>query len=127
MASFASRGDWAKTFKFLGKTSHMDWLQSKILERYAKEGMNALKTATPRRTGLTAASWSYEIEKTGTGWIIHWKNSNENRGIYIAFILQAGHGTGTGGYVQGIDYINPALAPVFKSLADAAFQEVTSI
>lgn len=127
MVYFESRGDWARTFKFFGKTVKMDWLQHMILEHYAAKGTAALRDGTPKDTGLTAASWSHEIEKTGNGWIIHWRNSNTNKGVNIAFILQAGHGTGTGGYVSGIDYINPALEPVFKGLADAAFREVTSL
>lgn len=122
--SFESRGDWAKTFRFLekAKSSHVE----SILQKYADMGVNALRSATPVRTGLTASSWSSQIEKTGSGYEIHFLNSNTNRGVNIAFIIQTGHGTGTGGYVSGIDYINPALAPVFDGLAEEAFREVTS-
>lgn len=124
MISFESKGEWTKTFLFLKKASNLKIRH--ILERYAKQGADALRANTPVRTGKTAASWSYEVIQEGENWIIYWKNSNTNKGINIAFIIQAGHGTGTGGYVQGIDYINPALAPVFQSIADEAFREVTS-
>lgn len=124
--SFESRGDWAKTFRFLHKAK--DLQVQHILEKYGAKGVSALKSATPKKTGLTAASWSFEVVPVGfSRWELHFLNSNTNKGINIAFILQTGHGTGTGGYVQGIDYINPALAPVFQGLADEAFKEVTSI
>lgn len=96
-----------------------------ILDNYGRAGVQALAAATPVDTGLTAASWYYEIVKTPEGWTIYWSNSNVQRGINIALILQHGHATGTGGYVHGIDYINPALAPIFEQIADAAWKEVT--
>ena len=95
-----------------------------ILNKYGERGVAELSSATPIDSGETSSSWSYEIEKTGTGYSIVWKNSNINESVNIALILQLGHGTGTGGYVQGIDYINPALGPVFDALADEAWQEV---
>jgi len=123
MIDFSSKGDWHKTFQFLEKASKNDVLN--ILSQYGQKGVDALRAATPKKSGKTAMSWSYEIVKTGSGWTIQWKNSNVNRGVNIAVILQTGHGTGTGGYVRGIDYINPALEPVFKELAKQAFEEVT--
>ena len=96
-----------------------------ILQFYAEQGVEALRAATPRDTGATAESWGYEITKDATGYHIYWTNSNENKGAIIALLLQFGHGTGTGGYVQGIDYINPALKPIFDDLADRAWKEVT--
>ena len=125
MISFESQGDWARTFRFLKKASDMKIMS--ILEKYARLGADALSSDTPKRTGLTAASWHTEIEKTGTGWTIHFLNSNTNKGVNIAYIIQMGHGTGTGGYVEGIDYINPALQPIMKGLAEEAFKEVSSI
>ncbi len=81
---------------------------------------------TPAETGKTAASWGYEIVQTRNGYSIFWTNSNINNGVNIALILQYGHGTGTGGYVQGIDYVNPAIRPIFESMANEAWKEVTS-
>ena len=95
------------------------------LNYYGQLGVDALSITTPRRTGLTASSWSYEIrEKEDTVSII-WKNSNVVDGYPIAMILQYGHGTRNGGYVQGIDYINPALQPIFDDMAKEAWLEVT--
>lgn len=95
-----------------------------ILSKYGQKGVDALKKATPVDSGKTASSWSYEIEHTASGWNLYWKNSNINDGVPIALILQYGHGTGTGGYVQGRDYINPALQPIFDEIADSAWKEV---
>lgn len=98
----------------------------RILKKYGDEGVNALASATPYDSGETAASWGYEIEKTGSGYSIHWVNDHINQGVNIALILQYGHGTGTGGYVQGRDYINPAIAPIFDKIAEDAWREVTN-
>lgn len=97
-----------------------------ILERYAQMGVSALASATPVDSGQTASCWGYEIEMSGEDATIYWTNTNQNKGVYIAVILQYGHGTGTGGYVQGIDYINPAIRPVFDKIAEEAWREVTS-
>lgn len=88
-----------------------------ILEYYGQAGVDALRAATPVDTGLTAASWYYEIQRNGDAWTISWNNSNVQNGIPIALIIQMGHGTRNGGYVQGIDYINPALKDVFKKFS----------
>lgn len=95
------------------------------LDKYGAQGVAALAAATPIRTGETAGSWNYEVERSGNRYSIVWKNDNINNGVNIALILQLGHGTGTGGYVQGVDYINPALQPIFDQLAEEAWQEVT--
>ena len=95
-----------------------------ILDKYGKRGVDALRSATPIDSGLTADSWEYEIEKTANGYGISWNNTNVNKGVKIALLLQYGHGTGTGGFVQGVDYINPALTPIFDELANAAWNEV---
>lgn len=95
------------------------------LEKYGQMGVDALSEATPVNSGLTSQSWGYKIKKTSDGITITWTNSNVNKGVNIAIILQYGHGTGTGGYVQGIDYINPALKPVFTHIAKDAWDELT--
>ena len=115
-------GSYKKTRNFLKRNSNME-LKS-ILDKYGKKGVDALSKNTPKDSGKTASSWSYEIEKTSGGAAIYWKNKNINKGVSIALILQYGHGTGTGGYVQGRDYINPALQPVFDEIAESAWKEV---
>lgn len=115
-------GSYKKTRSFLKRNSKMDL--DKVLQKYGQKGVQALSEATPKDSGTTASSWSYEIERTSSGATIHWKNSNINKGVPIALILQYGHGTGTGGYVQGRDYINPAMRPIFDAIAEAAWKEV---
>ena len=88
-------------------------------------GVSALRSATPKDDGSTAASWGYEIVNEGSRVIIYWTNTDQNDGVYIAVILQFGHGTGTGGYVAPTDYINPAMRPIFDQIAEAAWREVT--
>lgn len=119
-----SKGDFNRTFKFLKKMQTFEAKQ--ILERYAQMGVSALASATPVDSGQTASCWGYEIEVSGEDATIYWTNTNQNKGVYIAVILQYGHGTGTGGYVQGRDYINPAIRPVFEKIAEEAWREVTS-
>lgn len=117
-----SKGDFSNTFRFLKK---MDNFQvTKILDKYGKMGVNALANATPLDSGKTAESWGYEISVKKEGATIHWTNTNQNNGVYIAVILQYGHGTGTGGYVRGVDYINPAIRPVFDKIVEEAWMEV---
>lgn len=120
---FKHRGNLKKTRKFLERTAKEDYLKN--LDKYGQEGVNALSLATPVDTGKTAASWDYRIEKTSTGIKLVWTNSNVNKGVNIAIILQYGHGTRNGGYVQGKDYINPAIRPIFDKIADDAWKEVT--
>lgn len=122
---FKQKGDFSKTEKFLKKLRKLD-LDS-VLDKYGKLGVDALSKATPVDTGKTAASWDYKIEK-GKGVVtITWTNSNVNNGVPIALLIQYGHGTGTGGYVQGIDYIKPAIRPIFDDLAKALWEEVTRL
>lgn len=120
---FRHKGDLKKSRKFLETLSRRE--EFKNLDRLAKEGVQALSSATPFDTGLTASSWGYEIHTSGGSYQIVWTNSNINKGVPIAIILQYGHGTGTGGYVQGRDYINPAIRPVFDRIADEVWKEVT--
>lgn len=124
MIRITQKGNFDKTERFLKKASKAEYLN--ILDKYAREGVTALSNATPVDSGLTASSWNYTIEKNAGGYSIYWTNSNINDGVNIAVILQYGHGTGTGGYVQGRDYINPAIRPVFDRIAEAAWKEVTS-
>lgn len=125
MISIKQRGNFKKTEKFLKKSLGRDY--KTVLEKYAKQGVEALSANTPIESGLTAVSWSYEIIQNGSAISIIWKNSNINKGVNIALILQYGHGTRNGGYVNGIDYINPSLKPIFDKMADAAWKEVTRI
>lgn len=121
-----SKGDHSKTRKFFQSLKARRYLTR--LNEMAELGVQSLKAATPVDTGKTASSWSYEIVQEDGRTTIRWLNSNvvdnRGRGVNIAVILQYGHGTGTGGYVTGIDYINPALKPVFDSIAENAWKEV---
>lgn len=119
---FEVSGDFSRLEKFLARMKRGDLYRS--LEAYAQQGVIALSLNTPIDSGTTASSWDYEISiKSGTV-SITWTNSNINKGVPIAIILQYGHGTGTGGYVAGEDYINPAMKPIFQSIADNVWKEV---
>lgn len=95
-----------------------------LLQLYGDLGVQALEQATPKRTGFTASSWYYEIVENDAGVSIQWKNRNVQNGVNVAVLLQYGHGTGTGGYVEGIDYINPAMRPIFETIADKAWEAI---
>lgn len=122
MIRFRTRGDLKKTKRFLRNLDKKDWRL--LLERYAQEGVIALQSNTPKDTGETAHSWYYDIKKHRGGITISWKNSNVVNGVNIAIILQYGHGTRNGGYVEGIDYINPAIRPVFVDMVRDIWEEV---
>lgn len=98
-----------------------------ILEEYARKGVEALSSATPVDTGKTMYSWYYEIEKQDDYYAIHWNNSNVHKGINIALLIQMDHGTGTGGWIEGRDYINPAIQPVLDEIAEKCWSEVTRL
>ncbi len=117
-------GDFKKSLTFF--THLRRWNVRPILEKYGRLGVERLAEATPKRTGKTAASWSYEIKMEKTGATLCWKNSNIVDGVPIAVILQYGHGTRNGAYVQGLDYINPAVAPILTALSEELWKEVTS-
>ena len=119
------RGDFKKMYKFLNALPHADIYRR--IEEYARLGVDTLSSATPMRTGLTADSWSYEIEQTSGRTRIIWTNSNVNDGVNIAIILQYGHGTRNGGYVEGRDYINPAIQPIMDTIADNVWKEVAKL
>ena len=123
MFYLTSRQEGKKTEDFLKKAKELQ-IES-VLNKYGAKGVQALAAATPVDSGKTASSWGYEVEQTGNGWSIHWTNDNINRNVNIAVILQYGHGTGTGGYVAGHDYINPAIAPIFEEIANEAWKEIT--
>ena len=125
MISFRHKGDYSKVTRYLEKVKASARLG--ILDKYGREGVAALESATPVRTGLTARSWSYEIEHANGSATITFNNSNIQNGVPIAIILQYGHGTGTGGWVEGRDYINPAIQPIFDKIADDAWREVTRL
>ena len=124
MIKIKHRGSFKHLEKFMKNADKETCLA--ILERYGRIGCAALASATPKESGETAAAWGYQIEKTSSGYSVVWTNSNVQDGVNIAIILQYGHGTGTGGYVQGKDYINPALGPVFDGLARDAWKEIMS-
>lgn len=117
-------GNFDNTEKFLKRSSHLH-IQS-ILDKYGKLGVDALAKATPVDTGKTAYSWSFETHISKGSFAITWNNSNVNQGVPIAIILQYGHGTRNGGYVQGRDYINPAIGPIFDAIVNDIWKEVTA-
>lgn len=123
MIKIVSKGNFNKTEEMLKKSGH--WAKNISLDSYGAKGVEALRNATPKDTGLTANSWSYKIEKSNDNITISFENSNINDGVPIAIILQYGHGTRNGGWVEGYDYINPAIRPIFDELAKAAWKEVT--
>lgn len=125
MITVRQKGDFAKLTRYLVKAN--DAARLKDLDRYGREGVAALASATPVDTGLTANSWYYKIERSKGSVTINFCNSNIQNGVPIAIILQYGHGTGTGGWVEGRDYINPAIQPIFDKLANDAWKEVTSL
>ena len=124
MFSTSSSGSFAKTESFLRAVQKLPI--ERIIEPYAQAGVDALRTATPAESGLAASSWGYTIEHTGGVYTITWTNSDVENGFPVAIMLQYGHGTGTGGYVAGRDYINPALKPIFDKISEAVWKAVTS-
>lgn len=124
MVIVKQKGDFSKTEKFLNAINKK--LYYRNLQKYAEQGVAALASATPIDSGTTANSWDYEIRQTKNSVSIYWTNSNVNKGVPIAVIIQYGHGTRNGGYVQGRDYINPAMRPIFDKIAENVWKEVTS-
>lgn len=123
MIRFRQKGDFSKLNSFFEKVKEAVHLGD--LDKYGREGVAALASATPIDTGKTASSWSYEIIRKNGSAMISFNNSNIQNGVPIAIILQYGHGTRNGGWVQGRDYINPAIRPIFDKIADNAWKEVT--
>lgn len=124
MIQFEFSGSTKKTEAFLRSLGKLDI--SGLLKSYAQEGVNALASATPVQTGLAAHSWGFEVSSSGGIYQIAWTNTDVENGFPVVIMLQYGHGTGTGGYVQGIDFINPAMRPVFDSIANKVWKAVTS-
>lgn len=125
MISFRQKGDFSKLSRYLERAKEA--ANVGILDKYGREGVAALASATPTDSGKTAVSWEYEIVRQNGSVSIVFKNTNVNKGVNIAVILQYGHGTGTGGWVQGRDYINPAIQPIFDRIADDAWKEVSRL
>jgi hypothetical protein len=125
MIVLTQSGNFNNTERFLKGAKKLDI--KRILESYGREGVRALASATPVDSGLTADSWGFRVTISKGSFSIVWTNSNVVKGVPIAIILQYGHGTGTGGYVQGRDYINPAIQPIFQKIADSVWLEVRNL
>ena len=123
MISFRQKGDFSKLTRFLERAKNLVHLSD--LDGYGREGVAALASATPVDTGKTAASWYYDIKINKESASITFDNSNIQNGVPIAIILQYGHGTRNGGWVEGRDYINPVIQPIFDKIAEEAWKEVT--
>lgn len=124
MITFEQRGDFRNTDRFLKRMSKFDF--ANVLKSVAQKGVQALAAATPVDSGLTANSWGYEIQRSRSSFSITWTNSHVESGFPVAIGLQYGHGTGTGGYVRGRDYINPAMRPIFEQILADLWTEVTT-
>jgi hypothetical protein len=125
MITFTERGSFKNTERYLARLKNAQLLA--ILAKYGNLGVVALSNATPMRSGLTAGSWSYTVVQRPGYYSIRWHNSHDVDGTPLAVLLQYGHGTGTGGYVEGRDFINPAIRPVFEQIAAEAEKEVNRI
>lgn len=124
MITVTAKGSSGKTEKFLDRLLHGDIFRS--LDQYGLRGVDALASATPVDSGLTADSWNFKVEHARGKHSITWYNTNVHNGVNVAILLQYGHGTGTGGWVQGRDYINPAIQPIFDQIANEVWKQVTS-
>lgn len=122
MVRLKVRGKYKRTAKYLDNLTKL--CRSPVFDKYGQVGVDALKSATPIDSGKTASSWSYTVRRNGDTVSVEWANSNVNKGVNIAIILQLGHGTGTGGWVEGRDYINPSLQPVFDEILESLVSEV---
>lgn len=125
MISFRQKGDFSKTIRFLEKAKQP--INISNLDKFGREGVAALSSMTPVDSGKTANSWYYEISNNKSSITIAFKNSNIQNGIPVAILIQYGHATRNGGYVRGIDFINPAIKPIFDKIADAAWREVNKV
>lgn len=125
MIRFTHKGDFSKTTKFLERAKHVVRLST--LDEYAKKGVEALALATPMDSGLTADSWGYKITNEKGLISINFINSNIQDNVPIAIIIQYGHATGNGGWVEGRDYINPAIQPIFDEIVENLWREVTKL
>lgn len=126
MIRIKATGSTKRTQSFLANAANIDAHIRRALDEAGRKGVQALASATPVDSGLTANSWSYEIVSKNGRHIVYWSNTHSVSGVNVAIILQFGHGTGTGGWVSGRDYINPAVQPIFDSIADNVWKKVTS-
>jgi len=124
MISVSQSGDFKNISKFLNSMKKRDAMS--VLHKYGKRGVEMLSAATPVDTGLTADSWDYEVSNKNGRYAIYWTNSNVNEGVHIAILLQYDHATGRGGFVEGIDYINPVTAKIFSDMAEELWREVVN-
>ena len=125
MITFKQKGDFRKVNSWFERL--LEFINLGELDKYGRRGVEALSAATPVKTGLAAHSWTYEIEHSKDGAKIIWHNTDIEGGYNVAVLLQYGHGTRQGGYVQGIDYINPAMQPIFEEIANSAWEEVSKL
>ena len=123
MIKMTNRGSFKNAERFFDNSKDLSRRLRTAIERYGAQGVEALQSATPKDSGLTAGSWSYTIEDWGIGF----SNSNVNQGYSVALLIQYGHATGNGAYIQGIDYINPALRPIFDKIAEECWKEVKAL
>lgn len=124
--TFKSRGEWRKTQRYLQHQRRSDARYKRILERYGAEGVVRLADATPRDSGETSASWYYQVTKTSRGYSLSFNNSVAAGSVPLVVLLQYGHGTRGGTYVQGTDFINPALVSVINNISESIWKEVTN-
>lgn len=124
--TLSSDGDWKETKKFLTKNKNLSEKARAILIRAAEEGLAALERETPKYTGLASSSWSYDIEVGRYSSTITWSNHDIEGGYNVAILVQYGHGVKGGGYIEGRDFINPAIRPIFDNFIETLWREVTS-
>lgn len=122
--SFQVSSSGGSTEQYLKKLQSLEF--GSLAAAQAQRGVIALQNATPKDSGLAASSWAYKIKRTKSSLTINWTNSDEENGFPVAVMIQYGHGTGTGGWVQGIDFVNPAMRPIFDQIADTLWKAVTS-
>lgn len=127
MFKINSKGNFDRTEKILKSFLNEEYIPLDILEKYGRKGVEALSSATPRRTGLTASSWDYTIKNKNGKYELSWYNTNIQNGLPIAIILNYGHGTSNGSYVGGRNYIEPAIAPILDEIAEEVWKEVSNI
>lgn len=123
MIKYSTKGDFANTFKFLRRDRRS--LIMSVLRKYGELGKQELSRSTPVDTGLTSSSWTYEVRNSGHTYTIAWSNNNTVNGIPVVILLQYGHSTGTGGYVRGVDFINPTMKPIFEKIKNEIWKEVS--
>lgn len=123
MIKFEAKGDLRRTKRYLRAVKNINF--NRLLKDYGERGVEALQASTPKDTGKTAESWFYEIRKTRDSVSIYWNNTNTSLGIPVVILLQYGHGTRNGGYVRGIDFINPTIRPIFEEMTNTLWKEMT--